>query len=250
MKMKKVMLSIFVSSMILLTLLTFASADVNDSSNMSSNGSYVEHNYSIICTHINQSVTARINAFENGNVERIKAFNSMESSVQAMINNASARGVDVTNLTLQYNDLKSKIDKFNSDYATFISKLEGLSNYTCGSSEGQFRSALNDAKLSLPLLSEDAKAIRLQMNSIKQDLVQIRLDREQGRLNRIENRTANNMNRTNERIQNISDRINRTDGRLQNLSHNRENIQNRTFNGTRFANRTRFENGTNGSNSQ
>ena len=159
-------------------------------------------NFTRVCDKINEIVSLKLQRFDDGHVRRINAYNNMQNRIENLIAKLEARGANTTQISADYENLTLAIETFKADYETYIKKLKSLQNYTCGSSEGAFKSALRDAKAMLPILRADAKAINVQLKELKDSLHEIRIDKMESR----SNKTTNGTNPLKERLEDARER--------------------------------------------
>ena len=99
----------------------------------------------------------------------------MNARVAEFITRATSQGYDVTKLEADGKTLDQKVQKFATDYAAFISKLEATKTTACGESEGAFRSALQTARQQLAVVRQDSVDIRNYYQTvIRQDIQDLR----------------------------------------------------------------------------
>jgi hypothetical protein len=199
--------SIFLFSFFALFILVGTSFVMADNSSSMS----TPKNWTNICSRINETVSQRIQSFDDGKIKRINSYNNVESSIQNLIAKLKEKGADTTQAESDNEKLQADINNFNTDYSSFITKLEGLKAYSCGSSSGQYAQQLQDAKSFLPVIRNDSIQVREAVMKVRIDLVEERNNilisklgqREnktqanyQKRINQIGNRTAIMENRT------------------------------------------------------
>jgi len=112
------------------------------------------------CTLVNQRITDRLNNFQskqNGDSTIFGNVFGRLGNIQVRLANA---GLKTDQLTTDLATLKTKIDKVNTDYASFISGLKDTENFTCGQSQGQFMGKLGAARGILTSVRTDRMAVR------------------------------------------------------------------------------------------
>lgn len=222
-------LSIF--TLLFVAVISFAMADNDSSVSAPKNWTY---NYSIppprnwtsICGRINESVSQKIYVFNDGKVRRINAYNNVESSIKNLIDTLKEKGADTTQAEIDYQTLQTEINQFNTDYSSFITKLEGLKVYSCGNSSGQFAQDLNNTKTFLPILRNDSIQVREAVMKVRFDLIEARRNLLISKLGQRENRTQANYQK---RIFNLQNRTVRPGNITPNRIPNRIGMENRTL---------------------
>lgn len=217
-------LAVSIFALFILMGISFAMADDNSSSN----STQMFKNWTSVCSKINETVSQKIQAFDDGKVKRINAYNNSERMIESLISKLKEKGADTTQAEADYQDLQAKVSQFSVDYSSFIIKLESLKAYTCGNSSGAYASQLKGAKSMLPLLRNESIAVRETVMKIKLDLVQARgniliaklgqkanktMQNYQNRISQIENRTGRIENRVENRTSQIESRMSRLENK-------------------------------------
>jgi len=112
------------------------------------------------CDIINQRITDRLNNFQNKQNGDSTIFGNVYkrlTNIQVRLKNA---GLDTSKLVADLATLKTKIDKVNADYASFIAGLKATAGFTCGHSQGEFMGKLGAARGILMSVRADRQAVR------------------------------------------------------------------------------------------
>jgi len=112
------------------------------------------------CTAVEGNVTKRMTSFENGRAKKFEQYERMQTKVAALIVRLETDGYDVTQIQIDKVTLDQKIEKFETDYTTYLSQLGETKTYTCGKTEGEFKAKLGIARDQLAIVRADANAIR------------------------------------------------------------------------------------------
>jgi hypothetical protein len=75
-------------------------------------------------------------------------------------NSTSTTKLDLTEIKADRDQLVVLIANFKTSYTEYVAKISATKNLTCGHSEGEFRSALVDARTYLKTVHDNAAAIR------------------------------------------------------------------------------------------
>ncbi len=127
-------------------------------------------NWTLRCEAVNHEIDRRITHYENKDMQSTR-FVKLNESLQMLITKAQSKGLNTSLLEADLLVLNEKIATFQDDYALFIQKLKDTKNYTCGHSEGQFKAALNESKVQLRIVHQDAKDIKEFVGTtIKEDI--------------------------------------------------------------------------------
>lgn len=127
------------------------------------------------CTILTTNIDTRITRFNNNKQRHIDRYNNINERVAKFIAQAREQGYDVAKLEADGKTLDQKVQKFASDYAAFISKLEATKSSACGESEGAFRGALQTARQQLAVVRQDSVDIRNYYQTvIRQDIQDLR----------------------------------------------------------------------------
>jgi len=84
--------SIFLFSFFALFILVGTSFVMADNSSSMS----TPKNWTNICSRINETVSQRIQSFDDGKIKRINSYNNVESSIQNLIAKLKEKGTDTT----------------------------------------------------------------------------------------------------------------------------------------------------------
>lgn len=193
---------VIISSVFIITILvgiSFAAADINSTDSIK--------NWTSVCSKISDLVSQKIQAFDDGKVRRVNAYNNTESMIQNLISKLNGKGADTTQAEADNQVLQAKISQFSVDYSLFITKLESLKNYTCGNSSGAYASQLKDAKSMLPVLRNDSVQIREAVMKVKLDIVLSRNNLLVSKLGEKANLTQANYLRRISQIENRTGRV-------------------------------------------
>lgn len=127
------------------------------------------------CKNIETRISNRVNNFENNQTMFQTVFGNMKARLDRLTSRLDSAGADTTKLKADIVILNGKIDKLNSDYASFIDQLKQTQTLTCGQSQGEFMGKLGDARKQLPLIMQDKQDIKtFFQGTIKPDLLAIR----------------------------------------------------------------------------
>ncbi|MCJ7653005.1 MAG: hypothetical protein MUO75_04820 [Actinobacteria bacterium] len=107
-----------------------------------------------------QQIETIIARFEANKERHIAVYNRIKDRLKEAADSLQAKGYDLTNVRQDYSALDSKIVKFATDYATFISDLRAAESYVPLESQGQFLSALEVARAQLRVARADSLDIR------------------------------------------------------------------------------------------
>lgn len=110
---------------------------------------------------IQQRIDLIIARFNNNKERHVATYNAMKAKVQEVVNTLAAQGYDVAKLTADLQIWDQMIVKFAQDYVTFIGLLETAKAYAPYESQGQFSSALAQARAQLRVCRQDSLDMRL-----------------------------------------------------------------------------------------
>jgi chromosome segregation ATPase len=119
-----------------------------------------EAKISQVCTNTSKMIDTRISRFDTNKKKHVENYTKMKTALQQLITKLKAKGFDTSKLETDLTTLGDKITKFGTDYAAYIAKLGETKNFTCGQSQGEFKTALDTARDSLKTVNQDAVDIR------------------------------------------------------------------------------------------
>lgn len=118
------------------------------------------------CARIQERVNNRIENFGSGKEKHMSAYNNLLNRIDKFIarfeafNTTSPTKLDLTEIKADRAQLTVLIANFKTSYTEYVAKISATKNLTCGHSEGEFRSALVDARTYLKTVHDNAAAIR------------------------------------------------------------------------------------------
>ncbi|MDO8513057.1 MAG: hypothetical protein Q7S37_00960 [bacterium] len=101
------------------------------------------------CAIVEEKVQLQITRFESNLGRRHAFFQRFANRLEKLITKLKASGYDTTKLEADLVILREKITKYYNDKTAYIVLLKQSRLYTCGKSEGEFRSKLLEAKEAL-----------------------------------------------------------------------------------------------------
>jgi hypothetical protein len=123
---------------------------------------------------IQQRIDLVIARFNNNKERHVATYNAMKAKVQEVISTLAAQGYDVAKLTADLQTWDQMIVKFAQDYVSFIGLLEAVRAYAPYESQGQFASALEQARAQLRVCRQDSLDMRLfYQQTIRADIAEV-----------------------------------------------------------------------------
>lgn len=173
---------VFAMAFVVLTLPVVASAETGDrstSTRFETPKAIIQtaiKNVIARCPIIESKIQVKATNFDNNKVKHLEIYARLKNQLTNIASKLEAKGVDVSVLKADLVILDQKIKKFSEDYAIYIKKLKASQEFVCGKSEGDFRTALKDAKVALAQVHKDtldirsyfAQTIKPEINRIKQ----------------------------------------------------------------------------------
>lgn len=112
------------------------------------------------CQIIESKIQIKAVNFDNNKMRHLEIYNQVKTKVSAIVEVLKNSGGNVDSLNSHLNTFDQKIQKFSSDYATYIQALKNTQVYACGKSEGEFMTGWRQAKTSLAQVHKDAVELR------------------------------------------------------------------------------------------
>jgi len=127
------------------------------------------------CSTIETKIDEKITKFNTNQQGHVVAFGNLKTRITNLIARLDAKSIDTTKLKADQTQLNVLIEKFNTDYAAYIAKLQETQTSTCGKSSGQFRTTLKEARALLLVVKADVTAVKDYMNNtMKPDIEALR----------------------------------------------------------------------------
>ncbi|VVB78168.1 Uncharacterised protein [uncultured archaeon] len=224
---------IILSAILLFSFLTIIAAEDNSTNPATgiNNSTNQTHDWSKVCSAINNRVEGRIKMFEEGRDHHMTRFSNIVNNLNKIAEKADLKGYNTTQLDNDLIALNESIAKFHTDYAEFIQKLNNTKEFTCGHSEGQFKESLNISKEQLIVVRADIENIKKFIQiTINQDIRELRLQKAKQNIEDAQKRIKERMARLNQTIEKERQRLN---DKEQQIKQRAEKIKNRMNNLTR-----------------
>jgi hypothetical protein len=117
-----------------------------------------------------QIITERIETiiarFNNNEDRHIAAFQAVKAKVTEIVSTLSAKGYDTSKLSADLTAWDQMIVKAGQDYVAFIAALKNAEQYAPYTSQGQFLSAIQQARALLVVYRQDALDVRHQYQTV------------------------------------------------------------------------------------
>jgi hypothetical protein len=119
----------------------------------------------------------RINLYQKRSTDDISLYQNFVSDINVLIVELEKANIDTASLKKDVQNLDSEVQTLKTSYEKFISLLQESQQYTCGESEGKFKTAINSARSQLVQVRADKlsartalRKVRTSLNSIYQNL--------------------------------------------------------------------------------
>ncbi len=116
-----------------------------------------------------------ITRFDNNKERHVKAYNEAKEKVSRVLEEAQARGLDVSKLSGDLAVWDEMIRGFAADYSAMIDKLREIVGMDAGEADREFVKVLREAREMLRKVHQDAMDIRLfYQKTIRSDIQELR----------------------------------------------------------------------------
>lgn len=112
------------------------------------------------CDATTQRIDKRIEQYNKNKDTHLMKYKNMQERFLTLADRLDKKGYNTTQLRTDGKTLDAKIKKSTDDYASFITKLEATKQYTCGASQGQFKTSLEAARAQLKIFRSDVQDVR------------------------------------------------------------------------------------------
>ncbi len=127
------------------------------------------------CERVELEIETRMARYDNNQGRNDRRFELLQTRLTKAAAAFAEQGYDTTALESATAELLTKIVQNRAEYATFITMLESAQEYACGESEGQFRQAMEDARMQLREVRQATAEIRNQYQTeVRSALVDLR----------------------------------------------------------------------------
>lgn len=123
------------------------------------------------CENIANRIANRINRYENNGQMLQKVYGNMKTRLTRLSAQLKTSGADTAKLDADLVTLYAKIDKMFVDQTEFMTALKATQTATCGSTEGDFKTQIENARKVPELIKQDRADIKaFFQTTIKADL--------------------------------------------------------------------------------
>ncbi len=98
------------------------------------------------CQKVTEKVDLKISNYSEAHSNFDTRAGAVIEKLKSVSSKLTARGVDTSALDASITTLETKRAKLSADKQAFISKLQESKQFTCGASQGQFKSKVTEAK--------------------------------------------------------------------------------------------------------
>lgn len=105
-------------------------------------------------------IDKRIEQYNKTKDAHLMKYKNMKEHFLALADRLDKKGLDTSKLRADGKTLDNMIAKAASDYAAFIQKLTDAKQFPCGTSQGAFKNAMEQARAQLKVFHSDVKDIR------------------------------------------------------------------------------------------
>ena len=116
----------------------------------------------IITEHI-ETIIAR---FNNNKDRHVAAYEAVKAKVVEIVSTMSARGYNTVKLSADLATWDQMVVKAGQDYAAFIAALQNAEQFAPYTSQGQFLSAIENARAQLRVYRQDALDVRHEYQTV------------------------------------------------------------------------------------
>lgn len=112
------------------------------------------------CQKVTSNITQRISTANAGLAKRQDYATKRKANLQTRIQSLQSRGADVTKLQADNQQFGALLDKWITDFQTYISDLQATQSLTCGKAQGKFVAAVKAANAQMKIVRQDNGAIQ------------------------------------------------------------------------------------------
>lgn len=128
-----------------------------------------------VCAKLASRIDNRITHFGERYDVHLITYNLHKEKLLNIEAKLSGQGIDTTKLKANISTLDVKISTFINDAGKVREALENTRNFSCGNSEGQFRSAVESLRVAQKVVIKDAQDIRdFITNTLMSDIKELR----------------------------------------------------------------------------
>jgi septal ring factor EnvC (AmiA/AmiB activator) len=119
------------------------------------------------CQKVTEKVDLKISNYSEAHSNFDTKFGSLIQKLKTVAEKLSARGMDTATLTTSITALETKRAKLSADKQALVSKLQESKQFTCGASQGQFKTKITEAKALQKTVVADSKDMQASAKTIR-----------------------------------------------------------------------------------
>jgi hypothetical protein len=112
-----------------------------------------------VCSKLSSRIDNRLSSFGERYEAHLKTYNLHKEKLAQIESKLSGEGIDTTKLKADISTLDTKIATFSADATKVKEALVNTQSFSCGNSEGQFRSAVESLRTAQKAVVKDAQDI-------------------------------------------------------------------------------------------
>lgn len=113
-----------------------------------------------VCAKLSSRIDSRIANFDEVFSKHLEIYNMHKEKISQIESKLALGGLDTSKLKTDISTLETKIATFSSDATKVKETLENTRSFSCGNSEGDFKSAIETVRTAQKLVRTDAQDIR------------------------------------------------------------------------------------------
>lgn len=152
---RKITAGIFALNLFLITLPVVTLAQTPSSTNQATS-----NRIQVWCSKTVPRIAVLLTNSTNSLPKRQQFVATRKQNLQNRINKLQQRGANVTQLTADFNIYSGMMDKWVADFQIYISDLQAVQQYDCGTSKGAFANAIKIANTAHKQIGVDLRAFR------------------------------------------------------------------------------------------
>lgn len=123
------------------------------------------------CKNIETKISTKVTRFDQNKEKHVTVYQNTKERIEKFIAKMKEKGYDTSQLETDLKTFDTKIKEFSASYSVYVQKLQQTQAYTCGHSEGQFKTQLQDTRDQLKLVHQKAVELRsYYQNTLRSDI--------------------------------------------------------------------------------
>ena len=122
------------------------------------------------CDRMQSNIEKRIEMYNQRKDVHKAAYERFLTKVAEIIEKLETKGKDTTQIAQEVEKLETLVKEFATSVESSVAMLEDANDYNCGQSEGEFKTRIQNTRVSFESTRKAAEAVREQMKVVRETI--------------------------------------------------------------------------------